>query len=463
MLVWAGPVRATDPVEPMAEATAQDPAPVPSETVEAESSVTSGVAGETESAAEPVPAEDAPAEVTLREGEEAAPPADEAPAAPQPEVTDAEPAAPAPALAEESAGSVDAESATVPEPAAEPAATPVGLGSVGYDAQGRPGRIHVVAVGDTLWDISDAYLGTPWVWPSIWQDNREIANPHLIYPGDRIWITPTEMRKITPAEAEQRLARGEPAAPEQEPTPASEPTLTAPQLGVVEAELRTQRVSAREAVGLVSAETLEAAGSIVDAIPAQVMLAERDRVYIGVGDGATAVGDQFTIFRVQDKVFDPDSGKLIGYHVNILGWLEVEQVHPETSVAIVRQSVGEIERGDRVMPREPLLAEIPLQPSPQGVEGRISYFAGSRTLMGTIDFVYLNRGTVDGIEVGSPLEVYRPGYLAEETTRSERVRVPDHVVAQMVVVRARPASSVAFVTHTETELAVGDHFRGATR
>src|SRR3990172_8194099 len=61
------------------------------------------------------------------------------------------------------------------------------LGAVGYDEQGRQGRIHVVARGDTLWHISDAYLGTPWVWPPIWKDNDEdIANPHRIYPGDRI-------------------------------------------------------------------------------------------------------------------------------------------------------------------------------------------------------------------------------------------------------------------------------------
>jgi nucleoid-associated protein YgaU len=65
------------------------------------------------------------------------------------------------------------------------------LGPIGHDAQGRPGRIHVVRAGDTLWDISDAYLGTPWVWPSIWQDNTaEVENPHLIFP-DRIWISPT--------------------------------------------------------------------------------------------------------------------------------------------------------------------------------------------------------------------------------------------------------------------------------
>ncbi|MDJ0790209.1 MAG: LysM domain-containing protein, partial [Myxococcota bacterium] len=55
-------------------------------------------------------------------------------------------------------------------PAVDPE-NPPALGAVGWDSEGRQGRIHIVVGGDTLWDISNAYLGTPWVWPSIWNDN----------------------------------------------------------------------------------------------------------------------------------------------------------------------------------------------------------------------------------------------------------------------------------------------------
>ena len=79
------------------------------------------------------------------------------------------------------------------------------LGPVGVDDQGRKGRLHTVAKGDTLWDLSAAYLGTPWVWPSVWIDNDDIANPHLILPGDKIWITAEEMRVVTDVEAEAFL------------------------------------------------------------------------------------------------------------------------------------------------------------------------------------------------------------------------------------------------------------------
>ena len=45
---------------------------------------------------------------------------------------------------------------------------------------------HVVEDGDTLWDICEAVLGRPELWPRVWSMNPEITNPHWIYPGDII-------------------------------------------------------------------------------------------------------------------------------------------------------------------------------------------------------------------------------------------------------------------------------------
>src|SRR6185436_21008275 len=107
----------------------------------------------------------------------------------------------------------------------------------------------------------------------------------------------------------------------------------------------------------------------------------------------------------------------------------------------------------------PLPQQIEVKPTPEGVDGKITYFPGRRVLMGMQDFVYLNRGTLDGLEVGSPLEVYRGGYPARETTRDENVAVPPRVIAKMLVVRTEEQTAVAMVTSTTTELVLGDKFR----
>ena len=368
---------------------------------------------------------------------------------------------------------VETDSAPPVEDAAAPTEVSVevssSMGALGYDADGHPGRIHVVVAGDTLWDISDAYLGTPWVWPSIWKDNREIENPHVIHPGEHIWITPTEMRRVSQKEAEALMAGLPPAAPEEIDAEGLlspelfEPVAGAMEFAAVPDESSTRRISPREGVGLITAETLAASASIVGSVTPRVMLGQPDDVYIGLGWGDVEVGDEFTIFRERERVVDPDTRRLLGYHVDILGWLEVKETHEETSLGRIRESGAPIEKGDRLMVRERVPGEIAIQAAPDGVEGRLSFFARSRTIMAAIDYVYLNRGTLDGLEVGSPLEVYRNSYLGDEVTRGESVRIPERIVAELVVVKAEPATAVAFVSSSSVELELGDYFRGATR
>jgi hypothetical protein len=388
----------------------------------------------------------------------AAPAAAAVPAAPESAAAPASESAPAAdaAVAPAAEATPPPASGTAVAPAAEAPAQPA-LGPVGYDSQGHQGRIHTVVKGDTLWAISNTYLATPWVWPSIWKDNGDIKNPHRIYPGDRIWITPSEMRKISADEADQMMANV-PAAPAPAPiedaVPGVEPRAATP--------ARMVRVSAREMAGLISPAQYQASASVVSRVPERLLMSQEDRVYIGLGEDEVKVGDEFTLFRTNDKVLDPDTGELLGYHVDFVGWAKVEETSPETSIARIHESTGEIEVGDRVMPREPLPAQIEMKPVPEGVEGKITFFPGRRVLMGMQDFVYVNRGTLDGLEVGSPLEVYRPSYAAREETRDENVAVPPRPIAKLIVVRAEEQTAVALVTTTETELALGDRVRGDT-
>ena len=338
------------------------------------------------------------------------------------------------------------------------------LGAIGYDSQGRPGRVHIVRRGDTLWDISDAYLGTPWVWPSIWRDNSQVENPHRIYPGDRIWITPSEMRKISAEEAAVLLSNLPPGAPA-EPAAAAEvfpnAPAPAPEAAPAQAEQREVHVSARESTGLITPQQYEAAASIVGHVPERVMLSQQDDVYIGAGAGTVSKGDELTVFRTNEPVLDPDTGRMLGYHVDFLGYVEVIETYPETSLATVRMSSGEIEVGDRLIKRQPMPQDVAVQPSPGDVDAKITFFPQSRVVMAMTDFVYLNRGSNDGLVIGSPLEVYRHGYAADDRARDETVHVPDRVIAKLVVVRTSEESSVALVTKSETELRLGDLVRGA--
>ena len=359
-----------------------------------------------------------------------------------------------------SAAATDATEATAEAPSAAEATVDVAPrlpGAVGYDNQGRRGWIHTVVGGDTLWDISDAYLGTPWVWPSIWQENEDIANPHRIYPGDQIWITPTEMRRVSSEEA-ARLLAGEPLI---EPAPAAlEDALDAGvPLEPAPEPVQVVRYSNIEAVGLITVEEFEAATSIVDSTSPYIWLTQGATVFLGLGDGEVEVGEEFTVFRVSQAVRDPDDHTILGHFVSNLGWIEIVKIHPEAAEGVIRASFSEMRRGDPVTPRRSVPEEIPLRPAVESIQGRIAFVPEHRDMGGVHDFVFLNRGALDGLDVGNTLEVYRASERAADLVRGTQVELPDEIVGSLLVLSARPETSVAMVTRADGELETGDHFR----
>src|SRR3972149_219415 len=91
-------------------------------------------------------------------------------------------------------------------------------------AKSSEGIVHTVVAGDTLWDLSAKYLGSPWKWADIWERNRFLTNPHYIYPGVKVVIVPPGAKEITLAqEAESASGPAEPALPVEEVKPAGPP------------------------------------------------------------------------------------------------------------------------------------------------------------------------------------------------------------------------------------------------
>jgi len=376
-------------------------------------------------------------------------------AAQQPQATAAPADAAGASGADASAKPAEASPAAAPAASAAPAAPParhtVTIGPVGTDDQGRSGHIHTVARGDTLWDISEAYLGTPWVWPSIWQDNPSVPNPHRIYPGNRIWISPTSMKRVTDAEADAMLSR-EPSAP---PAAVAGDAVPHP--------IGSYTLSNIDAVGLVSPDLFEGAGSILESPTTDAQwLTQTQRVFISLGEGQAKVGDRFTVVRPSQDVRDPETHHRIGVYVNRVAWIEVTAVHPESSEAVIRESHTEVHRGDRIIPHVEPSTAIEIRPSAPQVEGQVALTRDGRWEAGRFEVVYLNRGTDHGLGVGTPLEVFRSFDDKRDVVTGQRRALPDDVIGSLLVVSAEPTTSVAVVTQSSGEIERGDHFRGAT-
>src|SRR5574341_1582912 len=81
------------------------------------------------------------------------------------------------------------------------------------------GLAYTVVEGDTLWDLSAKYLGSPGNWPVLWERNRFLTNPHYIYPGVRLEIFPSP---------EKQYAAQPPAVPAAVPAEAPKPPAETP-------------------------------------------------------------------------------------------------------------------------------------------------------------------------------------------------------------------------------------------
>jgi len=50
------------------------------------------------------------------------------------------------------------------------------------------GFYYTIKKGDTLWDLSERFYFSQWDWPGLWEINKDIKNPHWIYPGKTIQV-----------------------------------------------------------------------------------------------------------------------------------------------------------------------------------------------------------------------------------------------------------------------------------
>lgn len=340
----------------------------------------------------------------------------------------------------------------------------------GVSPDGQKGRIHTVVEGDTLWDITATYLGTPWIWPAIWKENTSIANPHLIYPGDLIWITDGEMRKLTPEEAEAFLSGitpsdgGPPAAAEDAHAPLAEPKAKFDDpFAVLDADdevgQRIFRYRGLSHAPFVSANELEAAGAVLGSHAEYFWLSQEQTMIVSLGEGSVHVGDMFSVYRIRRRVTHPNSQRLIGYFIEVVGQAEISEVFPETSTAKILMAYAEIEPGDRLGPFLPDPIEFTLEPATGDIDGVIVAQQPRRLYSGAGDLVVLDKGASDGLVNGNELVIYRTGKLVRDPLSTGRLLEPDDIVGRLFVLKTAPESSVALVTRSHSEIADGDRVR----
>lgn len=321
---------------------------------------------------------------------------------------------------------------------------------------------HKVVKGDTLWDISGTFLERPWCWPQVWGMNRdEIRNPHWIYPGQIIYFDRKHGR-LTLTRPGQ--GNGEPGVPPL--------THLAPQL-------RTEDLAQNNAVPSIPAGAIEpylTQPLVVEdnalAGAARIVAAPEDRLTLGEGDRVYVRGDlhgasTFQVFRPGKQLRDPDTGRVVAHEAEYIGAAHlVSEAGPgvDVSTFAITQSVKEMGIGDRLLPAPPepvrnYVPHAPLQP----VSGRVMSLATESNYAAQSQVVTVNRGALDGLDVGAVLDLYHLGQTVPDPEHKgflglgkTKLRLPDEQYGELFIFRVFGHVSYGLVMQVTAPVQVGD-------
>ncbi|WP_335924203.1 LysM domain-containing protein [Shewanella indica] len=285
----------------------------------------------------------------------------------------------------------------------------------------KPGHpdTYVVKKGDTLWDISALFLKDPWRWPKLWGANPQIANPHLIYPGDRLTLVFIDGEPRLVNKPHVRKTPAGRAQPKGGAIPAVDLALIQPYLvqnRVVDPEWF------KEQPMVLGGERDSRHHVMDDIIYIQANLPQGDKV------GMYQPGREFT---------NKESGELLGQEVILSASGRVVESGEISKVKLLN-NFRETKAGFRVLAIEDdSLLSAYFIPKASDLEGA-KVLASERKIraMGKLDVFYLDRGNREGVEPGDVFSIYKDG--AEVVINGEGIPVPptersayDNLMAKM--------------------------------
>lgn len=344
---------------------------------------------------------------------------------------------------------------------------------------------YVVKRGDTLWDIAGRFLQKPWLWPEIWQANPQIANPHLIYPGDVISLAYLNRVAVDPGPREEAPINAIPLAE-------IEPFLK--NLRVVDSFEELPYVVGLEEDRLRGADGQVAYVKGVESAPAGTRYAivrptaeyttldpercceignRRPRDLDFRGRGIAGVETMW------NHALPPGGGDFLGFELmqHTVGTItRGPSGQSDVSTLLIDEPGREVRVGDRLIPVEPQpydLQFIPHPPAQQMAYGQAKVLAVADSVIsgGPRDVVALSVGRLDGVDNGTVFSSWRVGSLtpdrvmvgadrSEDTVgRGSEVRLPDEFAGHIMVFRTFDRISYGLVMDGIRPVQVGQELK----
>ena len=320
-----------------------------------------------------------------------------------------------------------------------------------------PGQVHTVEKGDTLWDLSSKYLGSPWYWPKVWSYNPQIANPHWIYPGNQV--------RFFPGNGEETPARAEPVSGDEDELQAGQPVEGDDEVQVVRLPIETKTKEIVVKNGFVTPKEIEASGTLVASFAESEMLSPPDQVYLDFKDrSAVQVGANYLVFRTVREVYHPRNGKSLGFQTQVVGVVKVNRTSEQKVRATLIKAFDDVRRGDRIGPaRERLFESVNVVPNATALSNLIvvAPLDSYTTMSGQYDRVLVDAGAAQNVQVGNVFTIIRQGDpilqdVGVDPSINQDSTLPVEDVGQCLAVDVREAVTTCLLVRSVREIVAGD-------
>ncbi len=340
-----------------------------------------------------------------------------------------------------------AEAIETPEEAEAPAAKPAPVLKSSVPLR------YTVKKGDTLWSIASKFLKDPWQWPELWYVNKNVKNPHRIFPGDTLELFFKDGRPmLAQSQDAAALKAGKTPIGTLQLSPKVRDAGSTQEIPAIPIDVIRNFLTGPR---LVTVDELEGAPYLLDFV--------EEHIYGGAGlsayvRGATLGGPrEFDIVRLGAAYRDPDDDALIGYEALPIGQAELK-AEGEPATVLLTKSVREATQGDRLLPanNESFGAQFYPHPPATAVGGRIISVYNGLSQISQYQVVTLNRGTAHGIEPGHVLHVFQTGRVAQDRVINAPAALPDRHAGNLMVFKVTPRLSYALVMSATSAVHVLD-------
>jgi LysM domain len=314
---------------------------------------------------------------------------------------------------------------------------------INYEA----GFYYTVKKGDTLWDLSQKFSDTPWQWPDLWHENKQLPNPHWIYPGERIRLfrKTALQRESPPTQVPAVAPQAEANAPAKE---------SKPQVDFYYGNI--------DQVGFIRQQAVQPLGIISKSLGDKRLISTDDTVYIQYADSNSAKsfapGTRMTIYRTLSPGDDDRSISYSGTQHLLTGVIEVTKKEADFAIAKVVKSYRAIRLDDMLMPYESHSTDIAVIDSTPGIDGRIIEGENHDKLLSNYYIAFINKGAEDHIRPGQIYQVYKRE-KAPVGPGGSMVALDPVYSGSLIVLRTEQTTSTVVITHDVQKITPGDQFQ----